>query len=204
MLPQQPQQTASDRPLCVLSGLSASLRWRFSAPKSCAKSQPLSRALGLEGDARSQTTKTSNPACRSLNFTLSCDKFVLLFKTLRGGGVKKINAFPIFHNNMVCNGLLHLCRMRLCSPNTDVRHDSAPLWNDRLWKRGEAGDKSRRAASERRTRLSLTHMVKCWGICFSLCCALCSPPRRTRGGSNTAATVKKGDNPRQIRKNPQR
>lgn len=55
-----------------------------------------------------------------------------------------------------------------------------------------------------RTRPSLTHMVKCWGICFSLCCALCSPPRRTRGGSNTAATVKKGDNPREIRKNPQR
>ena len=34
-------------------------------------------------------------------------------------------------------------------------------------------------------------MVKCWGICFSLCCALCSPPQRTRGGSNTAATIKK-------------
>lgn len=34
-------------------------------------------------------------------------------------------------------------------------------------------------------------MVKCWDICFSLCCALCSPPQRTRGGSNTAATTKK-------------
>lgn len=46
-------------------------------------------------------------------------------------------------------------------------------------------------------------MVKCWGICFSLCSALCSPPQRTRGGSNTAATVKKEDNPREIRINPQ-
>lgn len=46
-------------------------------------------------------------------------------------------------------------------------------------------------------------MVKCWGICFSLCCALCSPPQRTRGGSNTAATVKKEDNPREIRINLQ-
>lgn len=34
-------------------------------------------------------------------------------------------------------------------------------------------------------------MVKCWDICFSLCCALCLPPQRTRGGSNTAATNKK-------------
>lgn len=51
--------------------------------------------------------------------------------------------------------------------------------------------------------LSRTHMVKCWGICFSLCCALCSPPQRTRGGSNMAATIKQEDNPREIRINPQ-
>lgn len=37
-------------------------------------------------------------------------------------------------------------------------------------------------------------MVKCLGICFSLCCALCSPPQRTRGGSNTAATIKREPN----------
>lgn len=43
----------------------------------------------------------------------------------------------------------------------------------------------------------LTHMVKCLGICFSLCCALCSPPQRTRGGSNMAATIKREQNPRE-------
>lgn len=45
----------------------------------------------------------------------------------------------------------------------------------------------------------LTHMVKCLGICFSLCCALCSPPQRTRGGSNTAATIKQEPNPHEIK-----
>lgn len=37
-------------------------------------------------------------------------------------------------------------------------------------------------------------MVKCLGICFSLCCALCSPPQRTHGGSNTAVTTKRESN----------
>lgn len=31
--------------------------------------------------------------------------------------------------------------MRLCSRNA-VRHDSAPLWNGRLWERGEAAMKA--------------------------------------------------------------
>lgn len=132
---------------------------------------------------------------------------MLLFKTLRGGE-NNINTLPIFHYNMICNGLLRLCRMRLCSRNV-VRHDSAPLWNGRLWERGEAAMKAsvqRRggAGIDCHRRRSLTHMVKCWGICFSLCCALGSPPRRTRGGSNMAATVKKEDNPPEIRINPQR
>lgn len=42
-------------------------------------------------------------------------------------------------------------------------------------------------------------MVKCLGICFSLCCALCSPPQRTHGGSNTAATIKREPSPRETR-----
>lgn len=45
-------------------------------------------------------------------------------------------------------------------------------------------------------------MVKCLGICFSLCCAPCSPPQRTRGGSNTAATIKKEPNPHEIKIKP--
>jgi len=48
----------------------------------------------------------------------------------------------------------------------------------------------------------LTHMVKCLGICFSLCCALCSPPQRTRGGSNMAVTIKRKSNPREMKIKP--
>lgn len=43
-------------------------------------------------------------------------------------------------------------------------------------------------------------MVKCLGICFSLCCALCSPPQRTHGGSNTAVTTKRESNPHVTKK----
>lgn len=46
-------------------------------------------------------------------------------------------------------------------------------------------------------------MVKCLGICFSLCCALCSPPQRTHGGSNMAVTTKKETNPHMIKKKQQ-
>lgn len=45
-------------------------------------------------------------------------------------------------------------------------------------------------------------MVKCLGICFSLCCALGSPPQRTRGDSNMAATIKGEPNPHEIKINP--
>lgn len=46
-------------------------------------------------------------------------------------------------------------------------------------------------------------MVKCLGICFSLCCALCSPPQRTRGGSNMAATIKREANSRETTRKSQ-
>lgn len=138
---------------------------------------------------------------------MSSNKFVLLFKTLREEETISVRC-QFFHYNMIRYGLLHLCRRRLCSLNV-VRHDSAPLWNGRLWERGEAAmragvQRGSGAGIDCHRRRSLTHMVKCWGICFSLCCALGSPPRRTRGGSNTAATVKKEDNPPEIRINPQR
>lgn len=173
-----------------------------------------------ETDASAQR-KEPNPARRSRSFTLSRNEFALLFKTLRGGRVNNMvytsptrtTIIPTKKNkHVMCSGLLHRCRTRLCSPSTGGRRDSAPLWNDHLWKRGEAPPSAfrqfsavqkARADIDCRRRLSLTHMAKCWGICFSLCCALCSPPQRTRGGSNTAATVKKGDNPREIRINPQ-
>lgn len=63
-----------------------------------------------------------------------------LFFSLKPWGEKKtISILCQFSTKkMIINGHLRLCRMHLCSLNTDVRHDSAPLWNDHLWKRGEA------------------------------------------------------------------
>lgn len=90
------------------------------------------------------------------------------------------------------------CKRHLCSLNTGGRLDDlTPLWSDRLWKRdGEKSDfvinrtTGPKGCADACGRL--THMVKCWGICFSLGCALCSPPQRSRGGSNMAATIKEG------------